>query len=145
MLHDQDGTDTRDRTRTRLTRWSAEFADRELEASYRESTFPAERAALRAATLVVLTIDVLLLLFGKLIHHNPTSTLEVAGQAFALIIILALYLLLGRKRHFESWRVWTAGSGLALIVAIATMIACGYGMNYRGSLLIPSGVSRSTW
>ena len=140
MLHDQDRAGVRDSTRIRLTRWSAEFADRELEASYRESTFPAERAALRAAAVVVFVVDVLVLLFGKLIQHHPTSTLELIGQALALTIILTLYLLLGRKRRLDSWRAWTAISGLTLIVAIATMIACGYGMNYRGSLLIPSGV-----
>lgn len=140
MQYDLDKDGIRDAAQARLTRWSAEFVNPELEASYRESTFRVERSTLRAAAVIVFVVYTLSLLFSKLIHHNPMTTHELIVQSVALTTILALYLLLGRKKRPRHWRLWAVNSALVLILAIAAIISSGYDMDYRGSLLIPSGV-----
>ncbi|MCC7151806.1 MAG: EAL domain-containing protein [Rubrivivax sp.] len=122
-----------------LTRWTAVFVDDEQEAAYRRSTLPLERTTMRAAIVIVLIVDVLSLLIGKLVAHHPTTVAEFVVQTVSVATAVALYPLLGRVGA-ERWRLWVAVCGLVLILAIAAMVAFGQDMAYRGGLLIPPSI-----
>ena len=94
---------------------------------------------MRVAALVVLAVDVFALITGKLVARHPTTTAEIVVQAVSLTTVMLLYWALGRAQ-LRHWRIWVIPSGLILSLVIAVMIAFGHDMDYRGGLMIPSGI-----
>jgi diguanylate cyclase (GGDEF)-like protein len=122
-----------------LTRWTAVLADAGHEAAYRRSTLPLERTTMRTAIAVVLLVDLLAQLVGKLVVGHPIRFTEALVQSVSVGALLVLFPLLGRVAP-ERWRAWVLITGLMLNLTIAAMIAFGQDMSFRGALLIPACV-----